>query len=302
MRKTTLKAHSNWPLFLTISVFFHFFIFLLGESSVARLLISSQQKLNIAQKSKPIELVDIKKYRTVGVKNGKKNEFSTPIKRLPRTAKRNSGRASKNSPLKSLSAFQAGKIDQNIKPGKNNLKISPSESASAASRMIRANKQAQIQKQRRRLQTVLKQDLMEISEQARENADILAKTDFDIKFLPPKGVSEDELNKAEQIFYSFQKRSYETYINSFVRAFNKFKRKFPHFNYQKEVRPESLLGKITFDNNGNIIKINFIRGSENYKIQKLFETTLVDMNILPNPPKAFVKEGQFSIFYQLNVQ
>ena len=54
---------------------------------------------------------------------------------------------------------------------------------------------------------------------------------LDIKFELPFGVPEDELNARELVFYSFQKRTVEAYINSFIKELNDFKRKNPRTRF-----------------------------------------------------------------------
>ena len=74
-------------------------------------------------------------------------------------------------------------------------------------------------------------------------------SELDIKFELPEGVPEDELNKRELVFYSFQKRTVEAYINSFVKELNSFRRKNPRAQFPLTRQKQTLAGRIIYDKN-----------------------------------------------------
>jgi len=124
------------------------------------------------------------------------------------------------------------------------------------------------------------------------------RTSFNIDFIPPEGVREDELNSMEKMFYGFQKRTYLTYFNSFIKNFNQLSKLRP--NLEKAVQTENhvLTGRITYDAFGHIVAIKILRWSSNDNIQELFDETLKDLT-LPNPPVALIQNKEFTIYFQL---
>ncbi len=132
--------------------------------------------------------------------------------------------------------------------------------------------------------------------------DMFVNSDFNFAFEMPEGVSEDELNSTEKIFYSFQRRTFRSYVNSFVSAYHRMIQNRPYLLNQGSYfnSKEKMTGRVTFDREGNIISIKFLQWAENREIQELFENTLKGIKSLPNPPKALIQDNQeFAIYYQL---
>ncbi|MBY0414351.1 MAG: hypothetical protein K2Q18_09305, partial [Bdellovibrionales bacterium] len=62
-----------------------------------------------------------------------------------------------------------------------------------------------------------------------------------------------------------------------------------------------LIGKIDYDEFGNIVTVKILKSSEDDSLSYFFEETLKQLNQL-NPPKVFTKNRkQFSIYYQLQI-
>ena len=140
------------------------------------------------------------------------------------------------------------------------------------------------------------------SEQDRKQLQALDLSEFDIKLEVPKGVTEDELNKIEQIFYSFRKRVFENYVSAFIRALQKFNKNNPHYRIDGSHRRITFLSKVSFDKKGNVSKISIIQPGNEPKLQGLFQETLQGIGQLPNPPQDFGKDEQgFAIYYRLIV-
>ena len=117
----------------------------------------------------------------------------------------------------------------------------------------------------------------------------------------PKGIPQDELNKYEQVFYSFQKRTVLAYINSFMHELNDFELQNPHLDFPIVQDPEQVAGKITYDHNGDILKIDTLKWSDEKKLQDFFMNVLKNMNSLPNPPKELLNKGTFAINFVLSL-
>jgi hypothetical protein len=126
-------------------------------------------------------------------------------------------------------------------------------------------------------------------------------TDSIVKLEVPKGIKESELNKHELVFYSFQKRTARVYINSFYKKLNEFKVKNPHLHFPISTKKERMTGRVIYDQDGNIVKINMIKWTQTKKLQDFFMDVLQEMTALPNPPKAVLKDGEFTVFFSLIV-
>ncbi|MFT6604712.1 MAG: hypothetical protein ACJARO_002236 [Bacteriovoracaceae bacterium] len=275
----------------------------------------SPPKSSFIEKNKPIKIKsisreDLKKYRTVGIKNGKKN-FSLPIKSentpppRPKTKPVIQVRpSSKPKPTETKSAkkqislnslrvesekIEAAKIIQPVKPLK--------EKEEKTNLEITTNKEVSRQNRRELQMDVLKQ-----LANSPDNATILRKTGFNMQLEPPEGVSQDELNSMEKIFYSFQKRTFQSYVGSFLKTYRQVLLSRPSVKPTIENDLHRLTARVIFDAEGNIVSIKILRSSHSDDIHKLFEDTLTDIRKLPNPPKDLLsKKGQFTIYYQLNI-
>lgn len=131
--------------------------------------------------------------------------------------------------------------------------------------------------------------------------DALGDTDSIVKLEVPKGVKESELNKHELVFYSFQKRTAITYINSFYKKLNQFKLENPHLQFPMTKDPQKMVGRVIYDKDGNIVKINMMKWTKVKKLQDFFLEVLEEMIALPNPPKEILKDEQFTVFFALTV-
>ncbi len=281
----------------------------------------SYDSSKVVKKSKPLEVrsitrEELKKYRTVGVKNGKKN-FSMPTKKkglgdatdtpgkaikiqtTPKIAKKikkkpikKTIKAEKEISLNSLRVKPKDEVGVKI-----NTKIRKLEEEKTSKLEITTNKQ-EIYQRRKEVQT----DVLKQLAASPDNAKVLRKTGFNMQLEPPDGVSEDELNSMEKIFYSFQKRTFRTYVGSFLRKYQQTLLSKPIVKETIKNEKHRLAGRVIFDKDGNIISIKIIRSSHSDEIHEMFEETLKDMYKLPNPPKDLLsKKGQFTIYYQLRI-
>jgi hypothetical protein len=139
------------------------------------------------------------------------------------------------------------------------------------------------------------------SQSSRQYMEALGDTDSVVKLEVPEGVKESELNKHELVFYSFQKRTAMTYINSFYKKLNEFKLKNPHLNFPMTEDKKRMVGRVIYDKNGNIVRINMMKWTHIEKLQDFFLDVLQEMSALPNPPKAILSDGEFTVFFALTV-
>ncbi|HXH74927.1 MAG TPA: hypothetical protein VNJ08_08180 [Bacteriovoracaceae bacterium] len=130
----------------------------------------------------------------------------------------------------------------------------------------------------------------------------LSNSDISVNLEVPEGVSPDELNKYELMFYGFQRRTAINYINSFYKRLDKFQQANPHLNFPMTGNKQVMTGRLTYDEKGNIKQIKMVRWSNTEKLQDFFVEVLKEMDTLHNPPHAlWEKTGEFSIFFSFVV-
>jgi hypothetical protein len=125
-------------------------------------------------------------------------------------------------------------------------------------------------------------------------------SNFEIRYERPEGVSEDELNSDEKAYYAFFKRSYASYLSKLYATYDKVIVSRPGLERDFEDK-HFLIGKIDYDEKGNIVTIKILKSSESDNVHYFFEETLKQLN-LPNPPKSFIKsKKKFSTYYQIQI-
>ncbi|GAB4011104.1 MAG: hypothetical protein Fur0010_04880 [Bdellovibrio sp.] len=244
---------------------------------------------------------EMNRYRTVGVKNGRK-DFTSPVD-VPKSLPRPKPTKAKTSPsLKDLGAgVEQVQVEQR---SSNNTKRVLEEKSENNPFQVKVSegtkglKKAQILKERKE---TLENDYAREIGVSPDDQRFLKSTGFNIDFTPPEGVSEDELNTMEKIYYSFQKRTFYAYVNSFIKSYNATEIKRPQLRKVLESERHTLTGRITFDEEGNIVAIKILQSSPNDDIHMLFEETLKGIQRLPNPPRDLIKDGEITIYYQLRI-
>lgn len=147
---------------------------------------------------------------------------------------------------------------------------------------------------------ILKQEAMKSFSFNRQGLAAQKISDFEIRYERPEGVSEDELNSDEKAFYSFYKRSYSSYVSKLYATYDELAISRPRLTKDFENK-HLLVGRIDYDENGNIVMIKILKSSESDDVHFFFEETLKKL-VLPNPPKIFLrKKKQFSIYYQVQI-
>ncbi|EQC48144.1 hypothetical protein M899_2663 [Bacteriovorax sp. BSW11_IV] len=145
--------------------------------------------------------------------------------------------------------------------------------------------------------------VVQSSQRTPETRQMLANKDFDLEFTPPEGVTEDELNSFDKIYYSFIKRTYEKYVNSFVTNYFSLLTERPYLAGDIENQKHYVRARVTFDKKGNIMAIKIFNEKSSDAVYELFERTMRGLGSLPNPPKEFFegKEEEFNIYFVLKV-
>jgi hypothetical protein len=147
---------------------------------------------------------------------------------------------------------------------------------------------------------ILKQDMLKNLNFNRGNLAAHKISNFEIRYERPEGVSEDELNSDEKAFYSFYKRSYASYYNKLTATYEELAVNHPRLVKDFENK-HLLVGRVDYDQNGNIITIKILKSSESDEVHNFFEESLKKL-VLPNPPKIFLKmKKEFSIYYQVQI-
>ena len=284
---------------LSITLIFSFLLHLLFLNNFNNIKSSSSLKISPPIKVESITQDELRKYRRVGVRNGRKSNYFTgqsqPAIKKPKTPPQ--------IPKKTPEKLDLRNLALGNKPNK--------ISKEAISKRQHINKDIDnvITYQKRReikmlqQQQQMQQEMFNNIPPSSEVKPLMGKSGFNFKFEPIEGVSEDELNSTEKIFFSFQKRTFEKYYLSFIKTFNQFRLKKPLIKKALMSGNHFLTGQIRFDKKGNIITIRILKSSPNDDIHELFEETLKEIGQMPNPPDAFIKDKEeFSIYYQLQIK
>lgn len=260
------------------------------------ILLFSRTNSNYLNKKKLVHLK--KKYtklQTVGIKNGQE-KFSRKLK-AGTTLKKIEAKTQKSSPMDVITKKSPGILNrQKLKQLAPNSSLIPHKQ----SRQKPTDSPTYISPQKvDQLQKVKQLTIKNLSTSV-QNKEIIQKTGFFFKFVPPKGIPEDELNSIEKIFYSFQKRTYQSYVSSLLSHYGALVTQRPYVIKTLFSAKQLLTGRISIDVDGNITRVRFIKSSENKDIQELFEKTLTGIQALPNPPKELLRGGEeLQIYFQL---
>jgi hypothetical protein len=315
------------------SLFFHLLLFgwlpFLGGKTIMP---PKNRLLDRALKVESVSPEYVKKFKTRGVRGGKKG-FSMPAGKSASSKKTKKKRSSapKGDPKSKLTK---GKSDLSLKNLATEIDyekiVSEKEKPTDRSKNILEENQALSMDQKKaiikkeiiaaesglpltslrssqtvnnfRRQESLRRGLLKQMGTSSTASEVLSNTNFNLHFEPPDGVSEDELNSVEKIYYSFQKRTFIGYVNSFYSSYQSLILKRPSLLGVLQSERHLMTGKVIFDKEGNIMRIKILRSSSNDDLHELFETTLKDIRSLPNPPKDLVKNREeFTIYYQLRV-
>jgi hypothetical protein len=299
-----------WSKFVGLSFLVHLFFYYLLSLSVPD---RSSNSFNLEQALKgkkvtPVNmdlinketLENIRKLKRLGVKNGQK-EFSVPMGKNPvkELKKSETSTSIESNPKVNLKALGA-----NVAP---DLKTKKQTDAKANRKGVvirkwkeQSHAEVRLSSQDRRDQREMKQTFMNRIQSNEGIFQAMEKSDLNIKFAPPDGVPEDELNSLEKKFFSFQKRTYTSYINNFINQFNQLSVTKPNLKNNLLGYQQHLSARATFDKNGDIVSIKVLRWSDFNDVQLLFENTIEAIHSLPNPPVEMLdKNDEFSIYFTI---
>jgi hypothetical protein len=245
--------------------------------------------------------------RTVGVKNGKKNSFSSPTKVEKGSGAKKTIKAPPPSKVKRPKDFpenidmsQLGEVANSNTKYLPAQKVKPNKESSLNTSLF--SKKPPVKQRLRKQQKQLQGDVLKQLSYNSNAASAIAGKGFNLQFDPPEGIPEDELNSVEKIFYAFQKRTYETYLNSFIKTYYDILRSRPILKTHLNNDRHRLNGRVTFDKNGNITAVKILKSTQSDEVHALFEKTLDQMRKVPNPPKDLLqKDGTFTIYYSLYI-
>jgi hypothetical protein len=260
-------------------------------------------------KKRPIKLNDIKvitpeeveKFRKVGIKNGKLDLQRPDIKPMqkidapPSLSFKNLGPSPVN-PSEVIKKEEMPMKKPTLLAAKDSLAINPSEGNDGKFYFNYRDKKIIT---RNDDQELLKTEAIKKLSAPRNKATEKI-SNFEIRYERPEGVSEDELNSDEKAYYSFYVRSYQNYFSKIYANYEKIVIERPGLASVFD-KKHLLIGKIDYDQKGNIVTVKILKSSENDDLHYFFEETLKQLS-QPNPPSIFTKNRkEFSIYYQLQI-
>lgn len=257
-----------------------------------------------------IELIkkdEVERLRRVGIKNGAKKEYLQPdMLKIPKVNPAAPGLSLGNLAPVIPAAAISKKANANMSPLNKNrtsdqdLPETITTSIQDGTGNIYFNPKKEKSIRRNRDQDNLKQEAYNNNTASSSNPVAQKISNFEIRYERPEGVSEDELNSDEKAYYSFFKRSYASYLSKLYATYDKVVVERPGIE-SDFANKHVLLGRIDYDEKGNIILVKILKSSESDNVHYFFEETLKQLN-LPNPPKSFVKsKKKFSTYYQIQI-
>lgn len=299
MNIKNIERNSFFYLGIAIALHFFFMLFFTTFYNLFKIDLNLRKSINLPKKIEitPMNANLMKKYRSLGIKNGSKN-FSLPIvKKMP---KKSTSTPTKSNTL-DFSKLKFDEKNTKVKPTKQQEATTVTQSL--AKDLSIGNNTAFVKQVRRErsVNKMLKREMLQSSVSAYDQS-IVKNTDLNMHFEPPEGVAEGELNSIEKRHYSFRKRAYENYVNGLLSTYHKLLRTKPHIANVLTNNTDFVTGKVVFDTNGSIISIKIIKWAKSDDFQEIFLTTLKTLS-LANPPEELVgSDDQFIFYYSLQVK
>lgn len=274
-------------------------IFFLGDMPEKTQIISfEEQRFELENLSEQ----QIQKIRQAGVRGGTGEGFSAPI---PQQQKEAEGPQDKPAPATNRQVdfgdLSPGQTTPDVKKQTLTQKSANLNSAGVEKKTdlsLRLNDQ---QSRLNRQQEVIQGDVLRELRSSTQAAEVLRSTGFNLQFDPPEGIEESELNTVEKIFYSFQRRTYTSYVTTFISNYHSMSFQRSKLKRILERETHDLTGRVVFNEDGDVISIRILKGSPSEDVQDLFEKTLKDLK-LPNPPRDLLRQDkQFVIYYRLKI-
>lgn len=245
----------------------------------------------------------IQKIRQAGVRGGSKDGFNAPVPQTdstpknskpPERPKQSEGEVGEEGiSLKDLAPRPGGSTAQN-----SSTRVRRKSQDASALRV--SSKEVTAQRIARQQQAIQGEVLKELSASNRAR-EVIQTTGFNLQFDPPEGIPQDELNSVEKIFYSFQRRTFTSYVNTFISNYHQMSLQSSKLKQALQTQSHDLLGRVEFNYKGETASIRVMEGSPIQEVQNLFEKTLKDLK-LPNPPQDLLREdGRLVIYYRLKI-
>jgi len=258
---------------------------------------------------KVIRPEDVERFRRVGIKNGAKDALHPDIPKpvLPEPSAAGKKGAPKLSlgnlgPSKNLPPLPGPTVKTKSETKPSNPSLGKTSTASMDSEKSHFYFNPKVEKviQPSAEQELLKEAATRGMGLGTGNKATERISNFEIRYERPEGVSEDELNSDEKAYYSFYVRSYKNYFQKIYANYESIVVERPGLSRVFDSK-HLLIGKIDYDENGNIITVRILKSSPNDDLHYFFEETLKQLN-QPNPPRVFTRNRkQFSIYYQLQI-
>ena len=279
--------------------------------------------LNQLNNSRPlkvdrIELIkpeDVEKFRRVGIKNGSKKEYLQPdMLKFPKAQPQGKGLSLENLSPKLPPPKITKKLDKQLETIANKIKNTEKaiNELKLSTKSVATNQESDQSSHfyfnpKKEKKIVHAEDQEDLKAEAFKNLTTSASnplaqkmSNFEIRYERPEGISEDELNSDEKAYYSFFKRSYASYLSKLYATYEKISVERPGLERDFENK-HLLIGRIDYDEKGNIVLVKILKSSESDNVHYFFEETLKQLN-LPNPPKSFIKaKKKFSTYYQIQI-
>lgn len=162
-------------------------------------------------------------------------------------------------------------------------------------------KQTREGQRHQRVDFIQQQIMQEARTAKRVENPLLNKVNYNVKFLPPKGITPDEFNELEKVFYSFFKRVAGQYIDNVQRTLLKVVEEKPYLEAKiRNYRPDVLTAMIRYDEEGNAELIRILKSTNDDDIHNIFEKALREMDKIPNVASQVKDEdGKYTTYFQL---
>ncbi|EQC50560.1 hypothetical protein [Bacteriovorax sp. DB6_IX] len=170
--------------------------------------------------------------------------------------------------------------------------------------IVKPSKRARVAKKVQQINYAQRQIMQEAVKAKREENPLLNQvTDYNVKFVPPKGISPDQLNEFEKVFYSFFRRVAIKYITSIQSTVLDAVDEKPYIqNTLRNHGADVLTARIVYDSDGNAEKITILKSSEDDEVHEIFEKALRKMTKIPNVAKELKDEnGKYTAYFQLGI-
>ena len=326
-RTIQINVKINYPVILFIIIFLHALALVIKGGGASALLNqmarSDERKPLQIQSIRKVSKTELDKIRTVGARESKMKD-SVYLQKTNSTTKEisatkfsdNPGIAFKPNETKStrkqpLSLSDLSMARQNLKNEKPNAAqatarpgtrpdLFPEKTKAINAISLKGSEIKQFLKSSDSTGNYASGGLDAASVSGDPRAQSLSNSDVMVNLEVPEGVNPDELNKYELMFYGFQRRTAINYVNTFYKNLDKFQSENPHLQFPMTETKQTMTGRITYDEHGNIKQIKMVRWSNVTKLQDFFVDVLKGMDTLHNPPQAlWEKSGEFSIFFSL---